>query len=79
VVIWFGDNWFYGSHKRAVNIQLTPPGKPTSRIMRTFDDPGAFFRATMPIFGSAPIALKAISNPTPFVSMPTKPAVSAAI
>jgi hypothetical protein len=42
VVIWFGDNWFYGSHKRAVNIQLTPPGKPTNRIMRTFDDPGAF-------------------------------------
>ena len=24
-VIWFGDNWFYGSHKRAVTIELTPP------------------------------------------------------
>ena len=42
VVVWFGDNWLYGSHKRAVNIELTPPGKPTRRIMRTFDDPGAF-------------------------------------
>lgn len=42
VVVWFGDNWFYGSHKRAVNIQLTPPDKPTRQIMRTFDDPGVF-------------------------------------
>jgi hypothetical protein len=42
LVVWFGDNWLYGSHKRAVNIELTPPGKPTRRIMRTFDDPGAF-------------------------------------
>jgi hypothetical protein len=41
-VVWFGDNWFYGSHKRAVVIELTPPGKPTRRVMRTFDDPGAF-------------------------------------
>src|SRR5260370_7555244 len=41
-VVWFGDNWFYGLHKRAVTIELTPPGKPTRRIMRTFDDPGAF-------------------------------------
>src|ERR1700689_491628 len=31
VVVWFGDNWLYGSHKRAVNIELTPPGKPTGR------------------------------------------------
>jgi hypothetical protein len=44
VVVWFGDNWLYGSHKRAVNIELTPPGKPTRRILRTFDDPGAFSR-----------------------------------
>ena len=44
VVVWFGDNWFYGSHKRAVSIELTPPGKPTRRIMRTFDVPGAFSR-----------------------------------
>ena len=42
VVVWFGDNWFYGSHKRAVNIELTQPGKPTRRIMRTFDAPGSF-------------------------------------
>jgi hypothetical protein len=44
VVVWFGDNWLYGSHKRAVNIELTPPGMLTRRIMRTFDDPGAFAR-----------------------------------
>jgi hypothetical protein len=44
VVVWFGDNWLYGSHKRAVNIELTPPGKLTRRIVRTFDDPGAFAR-----------------------------------
>jgi hypothetical protein len=44
VVVLFGDNWlYYGSHKRVVNIELTPPGKPTRRIRRTFDDPGAFF------------------------------------
>jgi hypothetical protein len=42
VVVWFGDNWLYGSHKRAVDIELTPPGKPTRRIMRTFDDAGTF-------------------------------------
>ncbi len=41
-VVWFGDNWLYGSHKRALNIDLTLPGKPTRHIMRTFDDPGAF-------------------------------------
>jgi len=42
VVVWFGDNWFYGSHNRAVTIELTPPGKPTRRIMRTFEEPGSF-------------------------------------
>jgi hypothetical protein len=42
VVVWFGDNWFYGSHKRAVSIELTAPGKPTRRVMRTFDEPGRF-------------------------------------
>ncbi len=42
VVVWFGDNWLYGSQKRAVDFELTPPGKPTRRVMRTFDDPGAF-------------------------------------
>jgi hypothetical protein len=42
VVVWFGDNWFYGSHKRAVSVELTTPGKPTRRIMRTFDAPGSF-------------------------------------
>jgi hypothetical protein len=41
-VVWLGDNWLYGSHKRAVSIDLTPPGTPTRHIMRTFDDPGAF-------------------------------------
>src|SRR5271167_3956409 len=35
VVVWFGDNWLYGSRRRAVNIELTEPGKPTQRIMRT--------------------------------------------
>jgi hypothetical protein len=42
VVVWFGDNWLYGTHTRAVDIELTPPGKPTRRIMRTFDAPGTF-------------------------------------
>jgi len=43
VVVLFGDNWlYYGSHKRVVDIELTLPGKPTRRIRRTFDDPGAF-------------------------------------
>ncbi|MEP6966493.1 MAG: hypothetical protein ABI906_00285 [Pseudomonadota bacterium] len=42
LVVWFGDNWFYGSHKRAVDIELTPPGKPTRRVMRTFEGPGSF-------------------------------------
>ena len=42
VVVWFGDNWFYGSHKRAVSAELTTPGKPTRRIMRTFNEPGSF-------------------------------------
>jgi hypothetical protein len=42
LVVWFGDNWFYGSHKRAVSIELTPPGKPTRRVMRTFEEPGSF-------------------------------------
>src|SRR6266852_8871982 len=41
-VVWFGDNWLYGSHKRALNIDLTPPGKPTRHLVRAFDDPGAF-------------------------------------
>src|ERR1700730_1011486 len=41
-VVWFGDNWFYGSRNRAVTIELTPPGKPTQRVMRTFEEPGSF-------------------------------------
>ena len=44
VVVWFGDNWLYGSHRRAVDIELTPPGKATRRIMRTFDAAGTFAR-----------------------------------
>jgi hypothetical protein len=42
VVVWFGDNWMFGSHKRAVDIELTTPGKPTRKVMRTFDAPGSF-------------------------------------
>jgi hypothetical protein len=42
VVVWFGDNWFYGSHNRAVTLELTPPGKPTRRVMRTFEEAGSF-------------------------------------
>jgi len=42
VVVVFGDNWGYGSHKRSVSLELTPPGKPTRRVSRTFDDPGSF-------------------------------------
>lgn len=42
VVVWFGDNWMYGLHKRAVDIELTAPGKPTRKVMRTFDAPGSF-------------------------------------
>src|SRR5260370_36598426 len=42
VVVWFGDNWLYGSHNRAVTIELTPPGEPTRRVMRTFAEPGSF-------------------------------------
>jgi hypothetical protein len=42
MVVWFGDNWFYGTHKRTVSIEFTAPGKATRRIMRTFDTPGAF-------------------------------------
>jgi len=34
VVVWLGDNWFYGSHNRAVTMELTPPGEPTRRVMR---------------------------------------------
>src|ERR1700681_4013401 len=42
VVVWFGDNCSYEPHKRAVNVELTAPGKPTRRVMRTFDEPGSF-------------------------------------
>src|SRR5260370_28588029 len=28
LVVWFGDNWFYRSHKQSVNLALTQPGKP---------------------------------------------------
>jgi hypothetical protein len=44
VVVWFGDNWFYGSHKRAISIEVTAPGEQPRRVMRTFDEPGAFAR-----------------------------------
>ncbi len=42
LVVWFGDNWLYGTHKRAISIALTLPGQPTRQIMRTFDEPGIF-------------------------------------
>jgi hypothetical protein len=42
VVVWFGDNWFYGSHKRAVAVEVTPPGEPTRHVLRTFEAPGSF-------------------------------------
>ncbi len=42
LVVWFGDNWLYGTHKRAISIALTLPGHPTRQIMRTFDEPGTF-------------------------------------
>jgi len=42
VVVWFGDNWFYGSHDRAVTVELTTPGNPTRRVMRNFKEPGSF-------------------------------------
>jgi len=44
VVVWFGDNWLYGSHERTVSIEVTPPGSPTRKIMRNFNEPGAFAR-----------------------------------
>jgi len=77
-VVWFGDNWLYGSHKRALNIDLTLPGKPTRHIMRTFDDPGAFSTDHADVqIGLMP--LRATSKPTPFTWTPPKPAVWAAI
>jgi len=42
VVVWFGDNWFYGSHDRVVTVELTTPGNPTRRVMRNFKEPGSF-------------------------------------
>ena len=42
VVVWFGDNWLYGSHKRAVDYRTDARrARPTRRVMRTFDDPGS--------------------------------------
>src|SRR5260370_35752111 len=40
-VLWFGDNCLHGPHKRALNSDLTPPGKPTRHLVRAFDDPRA--------------------------------------
>lgn len=42
LVVWFGDNWIYGSHKRTVSIELTVPGRETRAIRRSFDEPGSF-------------------------------------
>jgi len=33
---------FYGSHDRAVTVELTTPGNPTRRVMRNFKEPGSF-------------------------------------
>ena len=79
VVVWFGDNWLYGSAKESREYRLTPPGKPTRRVMRTFDDPGAFAsdQANVRI---GPHSFKGDRKPTPFTSTPPKPvAVRAAI
>src|SRR5260370_42716189 len=35
-VIWFGDNWIYGAHKRALNIRRKPNVTPTRAINRPF-------------------------------------------
>jgi hypothetical protein len=53
VVVWFGDNWFFGSHNRAVTMELTPPGKPTRRVMRTFEEPGSFSNESYLVIGFA--------------------------
>lgn len=42
VVVWFGDNWFYGVEKRVVNVDITPRGGTTRTVTKTFDEPGTF-------------------------------------
>ncbi len=64
-VVWFGDNWLYGSHRPGTSFG------PSMIRERS--------RATMQIFRSALIALRAISKPTPFTWTPPKPAMWAAI
>ena len=43
VVIWFGDNWLAGTHKRAVHITYTVDGKSREESYQT-KDPGTFKR-----------------------------------
>ena len=42
VVVWFGDNWFYGVEKRVVNVDLTPPRGRTRTVYKAWDEPGTF-------------------------------------
>ncbi len=42
VVVWFGDNWFYGNQLRVVNVDLTPPGQPTRTAVARYTEPGTF-------------------------------------
>jgi hypothetical protein len=42
VVVWFGDNWLYGKHKRSVSIEVTPAGGATRKVLSDFDDAGTF-------------------------------------
>ena len=42
VVIVFSDNWLPGSKRRAVTIEVTPPGKPTRTSVFYSDAPGTF-------------------------------------
>jgi hypothetical protein len=44
IVVWFGDSWLYGKHKRTVSIEVTPPGGPTRKVLNDFDDAGTFAR-----------------------------------
>jgi hypothetical protein len=44
IVVWLGDNWLYGTHKRTVSIEVTPPGGPTRKVLSNFDEAGSFAR-----------------------------------
>jgi len=42
IVAWLGDNWPYGSGMRAINLEITPRGQATKRLLKTFTEPGSF-------------------------------------